>query len=207
MNLNEIQAEVQKILTIDFSSETARKSNEKQVHRAMEAIRGQIRTLDRETDWLTGAGFSAMAQALTMHFGKSNWLKFEEIASELWGRAVLTVCGHYHHMVGPAMLANARCQEKLGNFDRARLAYTCVVKDFAFLVDDWISATEAPPDDDDDRMSLKCLQTSVNYLLSRGITKIDHIKLTSLKRQIDDIFARSSNDERERQGQRDKDRP
>lgn len=190
MPSNLIQSAFEKILATDFSSEPARQSHEAEIRVALDEIAKDLRKIRRETNWLTGAGYITMTHALTMHFRKSDWLHFEDKASELWARSVLSVCAHYHHLVGPAMLAHAECQDRLGHSDQAVLIYSCVVKDFAFIADDWISDEEAPQDSDD-HISLGCLQTAVDYLLSHGTTKIDQIDLTSIKINIREIFARS----------------
>ncbi|MEZ6058028.1 MAG: hypothetical protein R3C01_15115 [Planctomycetaceae bacterium] len=138
--------------------------------------------------WVNGAGYGNLACALTHHFRNAGWLKREENASALWAKATLSVCSHYHHMVGPAMLANADCHDRLGNTERATLMYEGVVKDFAFIADNWLNDSDPPHDVD--RLALESLQTAMERLLSRGARDLDGIDISRLQSQVLQILSR-----------------
>ena len=127
---------------------------------------------------MSGTGYANLCRRLTLHFRKSDWLAREENASALWARATLAVCSHYHHMVGPAMLANADCQERLGNTDKAAQMYRAVVADFEFLLGD--DAAEDPVDEDE-RTAIESLRTALRRLLDIGTDLEDRERLEQLR--------------------------
>jgi hypothetical protein len=93
-------------------------------------------------------------------------------------------------MVGPAMLANADCHDRLGNIERSSRMYAGVITDFAFLLDGWMNRTEAPIGDD--RLALESLQTATERLIARGTTRLDELDLVSLQSQIQSVLSRSN---------------
>ena len=199
LDFDTIKAEVEGILKLDFSSEASRELNGDLVLNVLRHLDAEVENIRQQANgypanpisalaWMNGAGYGNLACALTHHFRSAGWQKREENASALWAKATLAVCSHYHHMVGPAMLANAECHDRLGNAERATQMYGGVVKDFAFISDDWIHEAESPSDDD--RVALESLQTAAERLLSRGITDLDGIKLAALQSQVQDVLSR-----------------
>lgn len=194
-----MKAEVNGLLGLDFSSEAVREFNGPQVLHVLRRLDVEVESIRQQAKnypatcisamvWINGVGYSNLACALTHHFRSGGWLKREENASALWAKATLSVCGHYHHMVGPAMLANANCQDRLGNIERSTQMYGGVVKDFSVLTDGWIDEADSPSDDD--RIALESLQTATEHLIARGITDLEGIDLAALKSQIQDILSR-----------------
>ncbi len=98
--------------------------------------------------WVDGASYSAMAHSLMLRLRSLGLLQAEAHASELWARATLAVMSHYRHEVGPAMLANADCCERLGNVQRAALIYGAIIADFRLLTDDDGDAAESVSEED-----------------------------------------------------------
>lgn len=201
MNFDTIKSEVEGILKLDLTSEAARESNGELVLSALRHLDTEVESVRQQANgypanpisalvWMNGAGYGNLACALTQHFRNAGWLKREENASALWAKATLAVCSHYHHMVGPAMLANADCHDRLGNADRATQMYGGVVKDFAFIAANWLNETDAPSDDD--RLAIESLQTATERLLSRGVAELDGIDLVSLQSQTKTILSRPS---------------
>jgi hypothetical protein len=199
LDFETIKSEVESILRLDLASDAAREANGDLVLNVLRHLDADIERVGRQANgypanpisalvWMNGAGYGNLACALTHHFREAGWLKREENASALWAKATLAVCSHYHHMVGPAMLANADCHDRLANAARATQMYSGVVKDFAFLADDWLSETESPGDED--RLALESLQTATERLLSRGILELDGIQLPVLQSQISQILSR-----------------
>ena len=201
IDFDAIKVEVERILELDFTSEPARESHGELVLNALRYLDVEVENVCQQANgypanpisasvWMNGYRYGNLAWALTHHFRNAGWLKREENASALWAKAILAVCAHYPNMVGPAMLANADCHDRLGNADRATQMYRCVVKDFAFIAADWISVTYAPGDDD--RVALESLQTATERLLSRGISELDGIELVSLHSQTQIVLSRLS---------------
>lgn len=135
--------------------------------------------------WLSGTGYADLCRRLTLHFREADWLAREENASALWARATLAVCSHYHHMVGPAMLANAGCQERLGNAERAAKMYRAVVADFEFLLEgDFTEITI----DGDRRIAIESLRNAVVRLLDIGMDRAHEDRLDEIRATAETIL-------------------
>lgn len=113
--------------------------------------------------WFAGYRMATLAERLTGYFKTAGWLGNEANAAGLWAKATLSVCSHYHNMVGPAMLAAADCAERRGDSKDAISSYNAVVADFTWLSDEWSQETEAPPEDQ--RVALCCLKTAAERLI------------------------------------------
>jgi hypothetical protein len=111
--------------------------------------------------WMDGAMLGHLAEGLAEGLKQRRLTELEEAAHTLHCMAVLAVQSHYHHIVGPAMLARAECNERLDRHEFAVLLYTAVIDDFSWLLDD--CGEEQWPLSDDQRLSLECLQ----YALER----------------------------------------
>lgn len=192
-----------KILELDLSSDTNREEHSKFVLDVLRHLDTEIENIRKQANgypanpisalvWMNGAGFGNLACVLTKHFQKAGWLKREENASALWAKVTLSVCSHYHHMVGPAMLANADCNDRLGNIDRATEMYGGVVKDFSFITADWVTETDSPQNED--RIALESLLTALERLLERGIKDLDGIDLLLLQTQTKVVLSRPMDD-------------
>lgn len=134
-------------------------------------------------------GMAALAERLTGHFRTAGWLGNEANTANLWAKATLAVCSHYHDMVGPAMLAVADCAERQGKPGEAISSYRAVVADFAWLSDEWKEETVAPPEDQ--RLALSCLKTAAERLISLGAgDRESPEKLAELIATLDAILSR-----------------
>lgn len=194
-----IKADVERVLQLDLSSDVARQEHGESVLTVLRTLDAEIENIRQQANgypenpisalvWINGAGFGNLASALTGHFQNAGWLKREEDASALWAKVTLAVCSHYHHMVGPAMLANADCHERLGNTDRAVQMYGCVVKDFSFIADDWANESGSPADED--RMALESLEAAAQRLLANGINNLDGIDVRAIQQQAELVLSR-----------------
>jgi hypothetical protein len=201
-----IKSQVEQVLELDLASDDSRDEHDDFVLNVLRRLDAEIEDIRQQANaypanpisalvWMNGAGYGNLACALTGHFHNAGWLKREENASALWAKVTLAVCSHYHHMVGPAMLANADCHDRLGNGDRATEMYGGVVKDFAFLADDWANESDSPHDED--RLALESLQTAVERLLARGISELDGIDLTSIQEQTESVLSRPQPDQQQ----------
>jgi hypothetical protein len=116
--------------------------------------------------WSDGVELAQLGKSLGEAFRGLGMTELEEIATSIWTKATLQVQSHYHHIVGPAMLANADCNERLGRRARAADLYEAIIGDFRWLVDEWESEVEAPSEQD--ALSLEVLSTALKRRASLG---------------------------------------
>lgn len=177
-----LRDELQRMLETDFSAEEARERHgewvletlrafDRAVSKVQEMARGYPERPVSADVWMTGAEYSTLARALTAHFKEAGWVQREESASGLWAKVTVAVNSHYHHLVGPAMLANADCHRRLLNTERAVEIYTSVIKDFAFLLEDWLPEAEAP--DDEEGIALECLRLAGERAGELGVVEVE----------------------------------
>ncbi len=193
---DEVRALVENLLTSDFSTPAARTAGDEAVIAVLRRLDKEIESIKAQANgypngtvsalvWMCGAGYANLGHRLTLHFREAGWLAREENASALWARATLAVCSHYHHMVGPAMLANADCQQRLGNADRAVTMYRAVVADFEFLLD---GDPAGGPLDEDGRTAIESLRTAAVRLLDLGLDEDRREKLEALQSAADAVL-------------------
>jgi hypothetical protein len=142
---------------------------------------------------MTGATLGSMAERYAGLLNQRGFHDLEEQAQRLRCQVVLTVQGHYRHIVGPAMIACAECNERLGNALVAAEMYQAVIADFSWLVDVWARTDEAPGDED--RCSLHCLAQAIKGVLKFRPDGTDVQAMESLHQQCEEILARSGQDE------------
>ena len=194
---DEVKALVENLLAQDHSDRTQRSAQDPKVievlerlDKEIEAIRAQAKGYYPDgsisaTVWFSGAGYANLCRRLTLHFREADWLLREENASALWAKATLAVCAHYHHLVGPAMLANADCQERLGNATKAAQMYRAVVGDFEFLLDDDYSEG---PHDDEERTAIESLRTAADRLLELGAAGSERERLAGIRETAESVL-------------------
>jgi hypothetical protein len=90
LSCDEIKGEVEAILKLDLSAESARKEHGEMVLRVLNRMLVEITTVEDRANgyphnpiaadvWMAGVGYSNLACALTEHFKKAGWLKREEM--------------------------------------------------------------------------------------------------------------------------------
>ncbi len=199
VDFESLKSEVEQLLRLDLVSDAAREANDERVLNVLRRLDAEIENVSKQANgypanpisahvWMNGAGYGNLACALTEHFRAAGWLKREENASALWAKAILAVCSHYHHMVGPAMIANADCHDRLENTARASQMYGGVVKDFVCIADNYLNESEPP--NEEDRIALESQQTATERLLSRGTHELDGIDLSKLQSKVSNILSR-----------------
>lgn len=205
LQFDDARPEVEEFLKIDIGDEKADSEQGEQAISVMKKMAQDIDQIERAAKgdpnntidgglWLSGAGYGNLAQEMTKRFKEAGWLDHEQFASALWARATLAVNARHHHLVGPAMLANADCQQRLGNPDRATHICTSIIKDFIFLIGTWQQKqTEIPVAED--RTALECLQTAIETLLKLGTTEIDGTDLKASGEHIRQILDRRPSNE------------
>lgn len=140
--------------------------------------------------WLDGALLGPLAEGLAGLLRQRGLTDLEEQAHTLRCMAILAVQSHYHHLVGPAMLARAECNERLGKNELAVGIYQAVRADFSWLVDEWSGTEEAPGADD--RCSLECLAQAVAGLLRHRPAGGDLRELETLREDCERLLARGN---------------
>jgi hypothetical protein len=123
-----------------------------------------------------GYELDTLAANLAAELKQRQQYDLEEKALTFRCMAVLAVQSHYHHVVGPAMLARAECNERLGNTELASHLYQAVIADFAWIVEEY------DKDDciinDNDRISLQCLNYAIEHklVIQPDISEADDLK-------------------------------
>lgn len=140
--------------------------------------------------WMDGANLGLFAEAFAALLKDRGLTDFEEKAHTLRCMAVLAVQGHYHHIVGPAMLARAECNERLGDAVLAGRLHQAVVADFAWLVDEASGSDDAPAGDD--RAALECLAVALDGVLRHRPEGVDLASTEALRDRCAALLARPS---------------
>ncbi|MEM7558833.1 MAG: hypothetical protein AAF394_06890, partial [Planctomycetota bacterium] len=184
-------------LAMDRRSEEAREENAEFVLETLKEIQADIGKVEEAAGdypsevisggaWMAGAEYATHAKALTSHFAEQGWLKHEANASGLWVRATLAVCSHYHHMVGPAMIASADCCWRLGETETAIGMWTGVVLDFAFLLDNCDDI------DEEQWSAVESLREACFRLQTSGKDCVDSISLGKIISEADSALSKPS---------------
>jgi hypothetical protein len=140
--------------------------------------------------WVEGAALGPLAERLASLLRTQGLTDLEEAAHTLRGMAVLAVQSHYHYLVGPAMLARAECNERLGRAELAGELYECVVGDFRWILDEWSPLDEAP--NCEDRISLECLLQALRGVLKHRPAGTDPADAEALLRRCGEVLARKN---------------
>lgn len=204
LDFDTIRGDVERVMRLDVSTPETQAANERAIIGVLKTLDVNIKNLRILADsypanaipatvWIDGAGCAMLASALTEHFKTAGWLVREENASELWVKATLAVTSHYRNLVGPAMLANADCHERLGNSQRALLLYGAVIKDFVSLVDD--RETESDALNDEDRIAMQCLSIALERSLALAPPSAECDLWQELKVRTTGILNRATSDE------------
>lgn len=195
-------AGLKSMLVTDFSDPATREAQHDAVYETLAAVDAHLNDIkDRANGyprvpidgavWVAGRRMIDLTERMTLHFRAAGWLRKEFLASWLWGKATLAVCAHYHHMVGPAMLACADCHERLGEPAEAIDRYEAVIDDFMWLLDAWAPETVAPAGND--RVAIECLGRAAERVLALDPSRANAGELRTALSRIDRLFARSVN--------------
>ncbi|MEO0586415.1 MAG: hypothetical protein AAF078_02135 [Planctomycetota bacterium] len=190
----EVSAAVDRVLELDISSASARTEHAARIETTLDELAREVKLVRRlangypETEpingavWMNGAGYGVLGASLTEHFRHADWLAIELRASKIWVNAVLAVNSHYHHLVGPAMIACADAQGRSGHADARAEMFRAVVLDFAFLVDDLEPDIEL---EETEVVSLQSLRTAAAGLLAAGMEEIEGLALADIVARVD----------------------
>lgn len=116
--------------------------------------------------WFDGAALANYGEVLAHFLSDKDFLEEQSKATNLWTGAVLSVCPHYHHLVGPAMIANASINERMGNLEYSKSAYSAVLQDFECILE-YAEEDEFKPEGED-LVALNSLEFACNKLVELG---------------------------------------
>ncbi len=116
--------------------------------------------------WIEGAHLSEHSQTLAHHLEDKALPRQHRAAASCWVNAVLAVNSHYHHLVGPAMIYNARLAEEDGELELAQRAYSAVIQDFSCLLDG--KAQHAASCEADSETAIDCLEEAARRYAALG---------------------------------------
>lgn len=137
-----------------------------EVYRIRDKAKGYPNSVMSGDVWFDGAALANYGEFLAHFLEGKALLKQQAKATNMWTGAVLSVCSHYRHMVGPAMIANAAISEKTGHLAYAKKAYSAVLQDFESVLDAYEDLEYAP--EDEDRVSLTSLKAAAQRLVELG---------------------------------------
>jgi len=95
-------------------------------------------------------------------------------ATGLWITSVLSIASHYHHLVGPAMIANGNAKEKIHNLEYSKKTYRAVVSDFTVILERAKNEEYRPFQED--LVSIECLDMAVQKLISFEVKEAPALK-------------------------------
>jgi len=114
-------------------------------------------------DYFDGVKLGELASKIALRLRSRELLSIEDIALRIQLKALLQVQGHYHHIIGPAMLAHCEVLEKLGQNQEAQENYDCIISDFSWFLDEYDNSNEI--DYDEDIISIKSLHKALELRL------------------------------------------
>jgi len=116
--------------------------------------------------WMDGGLMRDLTWAMARHYRDQH--RAEDELQMLFVRAKVTnsIMSHYHHEVGPAMVAVGDCYERLGRPDKAAPYYRAVMLDFERFLEQYADTEEVPPAVD--RLSLEALVQAYNGHVRTG---------------------------------------
>ena len=106
-------------------------------------------------DYFDGVKLGELALYLSSLFQERKMKNPQEIALRIRLKAILQVQGHYHHIIGPAMLEHCAILEELGRDEEAQDNYNSVISDFLWILDNYTVGEKVENGEDVSLNSLK----------------------------------------------------
>lgn len=123
---------------------------------------------DTGINWLEGVGIANCAAKITDYLEDKDEIEFQDRSARVWASVVLAVCSHYHHMVGPAMVANIKIAKKKGDIERVKEICHAVKQDFQLILQRYEALSEKPDNEEEDYISLKSLEFAADQSIVLG---------------------------------------
>lgn len=136
--------------------------------------------------WMDGYLLINYSEALAFFLSDKPYVKEEARATNVWSDTVFSVCSHYHHFVGPAMIASASVAIKLGDIEYAKKAYSAVITDFLEILES--AEKEQGCLNKDDEVSINSLLLAIQG--QSNLTKSDEeiSSLSSIEERINSVI-------------------
>jgi hypothetical protein len=115
------------------------------------------------SDYFDGVKLGELAYQIAVRLRARGLSVPEEIALRVRLKALLQVQGHYHHIIGPAMIEHSELLEKLGRNEEASANYDCVIADFSWLISEYDESGYLP--NSEDSVSLQALYVALTQRL------------------------------------------
>ncbi|EDN68117.1 hypothetical protein BGP_1545 [Beggiatoa sp. PS] len=174
-------------------SQTEITKNEQLLINCLEQLEQEVITVQKQANgypnstitggvWFGGAALASYGEALADYLSDKNLIEHEARATNLWAAAILSVCSHYHHLVGPAVVANAKIREKLGDLKSALQAYNAIVLDFECILEGCEEDDTKPFEED--LISIESLDYAVNRLIELEKVTDPNSKLLQIRERI-----------------------
>jgi dimeric dUTPase (all-alpha-NTP-PPase superfamily) len=132
--------------------------------------------------WMDGYLLINYSEALAFFLSDKPYVKEEARSTKIWSDTVFSVCSHYHHFVGPAMIASASVAIKQGDLEYAKKAYSAVITDFLGVLESVEKEQKCP--NKDDQISLDSLRLAVQGRLNSSDSDEEISTLISLEQRI-----------------------
>lgn len=136
--------------------------------------------------WMDGYLLINSSEALVFFLSDKPYVKEEARATKIWLDTVLSICPHYHHLVGPAMIASASVAIKIGDIEYAKKAYSAVITDFLEVLES--AEKEQGCLNKDDEVSINSLLLAIQGQSS--LTKSDEeiSSISSIQERINSVI-------------------
>ena len=141
--------------------------------------------------WIEGVALANYAEVLAGFLSNKDSLLEQERATKLWAQTTLSVCSHYHHLVGPAMIASASISERTGKLEYAEAVYGAVLEDFQPVLEE--AELEETEPDEDTLTALHSLATAATRLLELNEVEVVHSLAEQTLRRIESVLVQADN--------------
>ncbi len=123
--------------------------------------------------FMDGVGLANQAEIAAAIFRIHDAAEFELHATRICANMTCSVQGHYHHVVGPRMVAFMDCLLRQDDVATALAVSEAIVADFDWILEDWEAEMQAPTDED--RISLESLQSALELQSIHGKPEVSRL--------------------------------
>jgi len=141
--------------------------------------------------WFDGFTLANYCKNLADFLSTKDFLNEQLQATGLWVKATLSVCSHYHHMVGPAMIAYAEVNEHAGNKEVAKAYCAAVFKDFKCILKSAEEKGAKPVGDD--LIALQSLKSAATMLVNLEDKSELQKSASKILSRIDNVMLKTPN--------------
>lgn len=134
-----------------------------------------------------GMELSGYADTLAEKLKENNLLKYRVELVDISTRATLSNFGHYHHIVGPAMIACGKAHEEIDDFEVSEKCYTAIIKDFMIILERVEDIGGGLPQDDEYMIAVNALRIACERLIALNKIPSDTDEPASILERIRQI--------------------